>query len=67
MRENGPLRLRPFHFDADPHPAFHFDPDPHPAFHFHADLDPASQNDPDPQHWYKHITDLERYSLASKT
>jgi hypothetical protein len=60
MRQNGPLRLRPFHFDADPHPAFHFDPDPDPAFHFHADLDPASQNDPDPQHSYKHITDLER-------
>ncbi len=32
-----PLRLPPFHFDADPDPAFHFDADP----------DPASQNDAD--------------------
>ncbi len=43
MLQNYPLKLPPFHFNADP------------AFHFDADLDPnpASQNDadPDPQHW----------------
>ncbi len=45
MLQNNPLRLPPFHFDADPDPAFHFDVDPDP--------DPASQidqidADPDP-------------------
>jgi hypothetical protein len=38
MLQNDPVRLPPFHFDADPDPAFHFDADPHPA----------SQNDTDP-------------------
>jgi hypothetical protein len=48
--QNDPLRLLPFHFDADPDPAFHFDADSDkdPAFHFDADPDPASQNDADP-------------------
>jgi hypothetical protein len=48
MLQNGPLRLPPFHFDADldPDPAFHFNADPDPAFHF--DADPASQNDAGP-------------------
>jgi hypothetical protein len=45
MLQNDPVRLPPFHFDADPDPAFHFD----------ADQDPASKNDadpgPDPQHY----------------
>jgi len=41
--QNDPLRLPPFHFDADPDPSFPFDPDPDPAFHFDADPDPASQ------------------------
>ncbi len=56
MLQNDPLRLPPFHFDADPDPdlAFHFDahPDPDPAFHFYTDPDQVSQNDadPDPQH-----------------
>jgi hypothetical protein len=35
MLQNDPLRLFPFHFDADPDAAFHFDADP----------DRASQND----------------------
>ncbi len=52
--QNDPLRLPPFHFDADPDPSFHFDPNQDPAFHFDADpdphLDPAFQNDADPQH-----------------
>jgi hypothetical protein len=39
LLQNDPLRLPPFHFDADPDPACHFD----------ADLDPASQNDADPR------------------
>ncbi len=55
MLQNDPLRLPPFHFDADPDPTFHFDADPEtafqfdadPAFHFDADPDPASQNDAD--------------------
>ncbi len=52
MLQNGPLRLPPCHFDADPdpEPAFHFDADadPDPAVHFDAypdaDPDPTSQN-----------------------
>jgi hypothetical protein len=28
MLQNDPLRLPPFHFDADPDPVFHFDADP---------------------------------------
>jgi hypothetical protein len=52
MLQNDPLRVPPFHFDADldPDPAFHFNADPDPAFHFDADpdVDPASQNDADP-------------------
>jgi hypothetical protein len=57
MLQNDPLRLPPFHFDADPDtdPTFHFDAFTDPAFHFDADLDPnpASQNDADPdlKHW----------------
>jgi hypothetical protein len=53
MLQNGPLRLQPFYFDADPDPdpAFHFDMDldPVPTFHSDADPDPdlASQNDAD--------------------
>ncbi len=39
MLQNDPLRLPPFHFDADPDPAFHFDADPDPAFHFDADAE----------------------------
>ncbi len=60
MLQNDPLRLPPFHFDADPDPAFHFDADPDPAFHFDAeagaDPDPASlvDADPDPQHCLSH-------------
>jgi hypothetical protein len=42
-----PLRLPPFHFDADPDSAFHFDADPvlDPTFHSDpdADLDPIFQ------------------------
>ncbi len=54
--KNDPLRLPPFHLDADPEHAFHFDAFPDPAFHFNADPDPASQlmqihADLDPQHW----------------
>jgi hypothetical protein len=30
MFQNDPLRLPPFHFDADPDPAFHFAADPDP-------------------------------------
>jgi hypothetical protein len=47
MLQNDPLRLPPFHFDADPDPdpAFHFDTDPDPAFHIDEDPDLASQND----------------------
>jgi hypothetical protein len=37
---NYPLRLPPFHFDADPDPDFHFDADPDPTFHSDADPDP---------------------------
>jgi hypothetical protein len=37
MLKNDPLRLPPFHFDADPDPAFHCDADPYPAFQFDAD------------------------------
>ncbi len=48
MLKNDPLRLPPFHFNADPDPTFCFDADPDPAFHFDADPDPASQNDADP-------------------
>jgi hypothetical protein len=60
MLQNDPLRLPPFHSDADPDPAFHFDADPDPAFHFDvdADRDPnlASQKDgdPNPQHCLSH-------------
>ncbi len=45
MLQNGPLRLQPFHYDAnlDPVPAFHSDADPDP--------NPASQNNADPRHW----------------
>jgi hypothetical protein len=43
-----PLRLSPFHFDADQDPAFHFDADPDQAFLFDEDSDPASQNDAEP-------------------
>jgi hypothetical protein len=46
--QNDPLRLPPFHFDADPDPAFHFDADRDPAFLFDADSDQASQNDAEP-------------------
>jgi hypothetical protein len=42
MLQNDPLRLPPFHFDADPDPAFHCDADRDPACHFDADPDPAS-------------------------
>ena len=42
MLQNNPLRLPPFHFDADPDPSFHFDADPALAFHFDADPDTAS-------------------------
>jgi hypothetical protein len=45
--QNDPLRLPPFHFDADSDPAFPFDADTDPAFHYDADPDPASQNDDD--------------------
>jgi hypothetical protein len=34
MLQNGPLRLPPFHFDADANA------DPDPAFHFDADAEP---------------------------
>jgi hypothetical protein len=34
MLQNDPVRLPPFHFDADP--------DPDPAFKFDADLDPQN-------------------------
>ncbi len=40
MLQNDPLKLPPFHFDADSDPAYHFDADP--VFHFDADPDPAS-------------------------
>ncbi len=29
--KNEPLRLSPFHVDADPDPAFHYDADPDPV------------------------------------
>jgi hypothetical protein len=41
MFQNDPLKLPPFHFDADPDPAFHFDADPDTAFHFDPDPDTA--------------------------
>ncbi len=54
---NDPLRLSPFHFDADPDPAFHLNAvrillftlmrnyaDPDLDFHFDADPNPATQN-----------------------
>jgi hypothetical protein len=48
MIENDPLKVPPFHFDADPDPAFHFDADadpiPDPASPFDADADPGSSN-----------------------
>jgi hypothetical protein len=45
MLQNDPLRLPPFHFDADLDPIFtSMDPDP-AFFYFDADPDPASQND----------------------
>jgi hypothetical protein len=44
MLQNDPLRLPPFHFDADPDPAFHLDADPDPTFHSDADQDPAFKN-----------------------
>jgi hypothetical protein len=46
MLQNDPLRLSPFHFDADPDHAFHFNADPDPAFYFDADplTDPASKD-----------------------
>ncbi len=55
MIQNGPLRLPPFHFNADPDPAFHFDAGPGSAFYFNADPDTASQNDADPQQWILRI------------
>jgi hypothetical protein len=42
MLQNDPLKLPPFHFDADPDPAFHFDADPDPTFHCDADPDPTT-------------------------
>ncbi len=50
MLQSDPLRLPPFHFDADSDPSFHFDADSDPdlAFHFAEDPDPAFQNDADP-------------------
>ncbi len=52
MLQNDPLRLPPFHFDADPDPdlTFHFDADPNsdPGFHFNEDPDLTSKNDVDP-------------------
>jgi hypothetical protein len=48
MIENYPLKVPPFHFDAEPDPAFHFDADADPipdlAFHFDADADRESRN-----------------------
>ncbi len=41
MLQNDPVKLLPYHFDADPDPAFHFYADPDPAFYFDADPDPA--------------------------
>jgi hypothetical protein len=39
MLPNDPLRLPPFHFDADqdPEPGFYYEVDPGPDFHFNAD------------------------------
>ncbi len=54
MLQNDPLRLPPFHFDADPDPALHFDADPDPASHNVAD--------PDPQHCLEQY-----YGLLPKT
>jgi hypothetical protein len=50
MLRNDPIRLPPFHFDANPDPAFHFEANPDPAFQFDGDRDPdpAVQNDADP-------------------
>jgi hypothetical protein len=79
MLRNDPLRLPPFHFDADPDPAFHFDADPDPSFHldadpdptFHsnADPDPAVQNDadPDPRHCKSTIVSVPLSELAPPT
>ncbi len=40
MLQNDPLRLPPFHFDADRILLLHFVADPDSAFHFDADSDP---------------------------
>ncbi len=50
MLQNNPVRLPPFHFnaDADPDQAFHSDADPEHSFHFDGDLDPAFHFDADP-------------------
>jgi hypothetical protein len=42
MPQNDPLRLQPFHFDADPDPAFHFDPDT--TFPSDTDPDPVKSS-----------------------
>jgi hypothetical protein len=47
MIKNDPLKVPPFHFDAELDPDFHFDADadpiPYLAFHFDADMDPGEQ------------------------
>ena len=44
------IRIRAYHFDADPDSAFYFDANPDPASHFDADPDPPFHGnvDPDP-------------------
>jgi hypothetical protein len=59
MLQYNPLRLPPFHFDADPFP----DPT---YFSLDGDLDPASQNDADPQHrWSRPNQNLDSYCFVT--
>jgi len=61
MLQNDPIRLPPFHFDADPDPAFHFNADP----------DPNSQNYVDPcghgSDTLLHVTDLSKKSTLRRS